>query len=154
MELRDEIAIAVLPAVYAGYFRENNTCIDENWREGLAADAYALADSMLTIRSTRMNEHLEAAPKGATHCDHCGCTWLDDGLNPIGCPYCKTTGEALSAPDGIMECLNELLDNAYSDGTEGRGCPSDRTEEVKAKLLSMLASAPTAPAGNRSTDHG
>ena len=27
--------------------------------------------------------------KGATHCDNCGLTWLDDGLNPIGCPYCK-----------------------------------------------------------------
>ena len=27
--------------------------------------------------------------KGATHCDDCGLTWLDDGLNPLGCPYCK-----------------------------------------------------------------
>ena len=26
---------------------------------------------------------------GATHCDDCGLTWLDDGLNPLGCPYCK-----------------------------------------------------------------
>ena len=37
---------------------------------------------------------LYAAPvpaphKGATHCDDCGLTWLDDGLNPLGCPYCK-----------------------------------------------------------------
>ena len=24
-----------------------------------------------------------------THCDNCGCDWLDNGLNPIGCPYCK-----------------------------------------------------------------
>lgn len=29
-----------------------------------------------------------------THCDNCGCDWLDNGLNPIGCPYCKQ-----SAPD-------------------------------------------------------
>ena len=27
---------------------------------------------------------------GATHCSDCGLTWLDDGLNPLGCPYCKT----------------------------------------------------------------
>jgi len=27
---------------------------------------------------------------GATHCEDCGLTWLDDGLNPLGCPYCKT----------------------------------------------------------------
>ena len=30
-----------------------------------------------------------APHKGATHCDDCGLTWLDDGLNPLGCPYCK-----------------------------------------------------------------
>ncbi len=26
---------------------------------------------------------------GATHCYDCGLTWLDDGLNPLRCPYCK-----------------------------------------------------------------
>lgn len=30
-----------------------------------------------------------APHKGATHCDDCGLTWLDDGLNPLRCPYCK-----------------------------------------------------------------
>lgn len=34
----------------------------------------------------------EAHP-AITHCDNCGCDWLDNGLNPVGCPYCK-----LSAP--------------------------------------------------------
>lgn len=24
-----------------------------------------------------------------THCERCGCDWLDNGLNPVGCPYCK-----------------------------------------------------------------
>ena len=24
-----------------------------------------------------------------THCDNCGFDWLDNGLNPVGCPYCK-----------------------------------------------------------------
>ncbi len=24
-----------------------------------------------------------------THCDNCGCDWLDNGLNPAACPYCK-----------------------------------------------------------------
>lgn len=32
---------------------------------------------------------VHAPHKGATHCDDCGLTWLDDGLNPLGCPYCK-----------------------------------------------------------------
>jgi len=29
--------------------------------------------------------------RGATHCDNCGLTWLDDGLNPLHCPYCTVS---------------------------------------------------------------
>lgn len=29
-----------------------------------------------------------------THCDNCGCDWLDNGLNPICCPYCKLTTQS------------------------------------------------------------
>jgi hypothetical protein len=42
--------------------------------------------------SDRMGSALaqQSAPHPAvTHCDTCGCDWLDNGLNPIGCPYCK-----------------------------------------------------------------
>lgn len=28
-----------------------------------------------------------------THCGSCGCDWLDNGLNPVGCPYCKLRRE-------------------------------------------------------------
>lgn len=34
-----------------------------------------------------------AAHPAITHCDNCGCDWLDNGLNPIGCPYCKLSAE-------------------------------------------------------------
>lgn len=40
-------------------------------------------------------DHLREQLRGAlahpaiTHCDNCGCDWLDNGLNPVGCPYCK-----------------------------------------------------------------
>jgi len=27
--------------------------------------------------------------KSHTFCENCGCTWLDNGINPLGCPYCK-----------------------------------------------------------------
>ena len=32
-----------------------------------------------------------ACSKASTivHCENCGCDWVDNGLNPIGCPYCK-----------------------------------------------------------------
>ena len=39
-------------------------------------------------------ERLRRGPHPAiTHCDNCGCDWLDNGLNPIGCPYCKLSAE-------------------------------------------------------------
>lgn len=30
----------------------------------------------------------KGAHPAAVHCDNCGCDWLDNGLNPVGCPYC------------------------------------------------------------------
>lgn len=35
----------------------------------------------------------QAAHPAITHCDDCGCDWLDNGLNPVGCPYCKQSSE-------------------------------------------------------------
>lgn len=47
-----------------------------------------------------------AMHKGATHCDDCGLTWLDDGLNPLGCPYCKDA--ALSADSARIDWLADV----------------------------------------------
>lgn len=40
--------------------------------------------------------------KGATHCDDCGLTWLDDGLNPLRCPYCKDPVPAPAVPQNEL----------------------------------------------------
>lgn len=37
-----------------------------------------------TIDRLRQGDH-----PAIVNCDNCGCDWLDNGLNPIGCPYCK-----------------------------------------------------------------
>ena len=36
---------------------------------------------------------MPTAHPAITHCDNCGYDWLDNGLNPIGCPYCKQKEE-------------------------------------------------------------
>lgn len=43
----------------------------------------------------------EAHP-AITHCDNCGCDWLDNGLNPVGCPYCKQS-EQTAEVDALLE---------------------------------------------------
>lgn len=45
---------------------------------------HAALRAIITALSQQSTAHL-----AITHCDNCGCDWLDNGLNPIGCPYCK-----------------------------------------------------------------
>lgn len=58
MDIRDKIAIAVFPAIYKEYFDEIRSSgiskMDEHWREGLAIDAYAMADAMIAMRSAKV----------------------------------------------------------------------------------------------------
>ena len=52
---------------------------------GLPADApYRFDYYAEQIEKLKMSCH-----PGVTHCDNCGLSWVDDGLNPVGCPYCK-----------------------------------------------------------------
>ena len=47
----------------------------------------------------------QPAPHPAiTHCENCGCDWLDNGLNPIGCPYCKQPAAVNEALLRMEEC--------------------------------------------------
>jgi len=46
---------------------------------------------------------------GATHCDDCGLTWLDDGLNPLWCPYCKESVPAPAVPEEWRRAVSEFL---------------------------------------------
>ena len=58
MTERDVIALGILPAIYVEYFaglREQEAGPqDENWREGLAMDAYMMADAMLVMKSAKV----------------------------------------------------------------------------------------------------
>ena len=46
-------------------------------------------------------------PATSVHCDNCGCDWLDNGLNPVGCPYCKPA--AVAVPDGQLAVTQAAL---------------------------------------------
>lgn len=41
------------------------------------------------------------------NCDNCGCDWLDNGLNPIGCPYCKQ--------NSLRKALSRILEYEAPD---------------------------------------
>ena len=70
---------------------------------------YDLSD--LKFNSMRMPLYAAPVPaphKGATHCDDCGLTWLDDGLNPLRCPYCKDPVPAPAVPAEWRKVMAEL----------------------------------------------
>src|SRR5690606_10767094 len=73
-----------------------------------------------------------------SHCDNCGCDWLDNGLNPIGCPYCKLTAqsaeiEALRAEveewKDVARCASEQQDSLFR---EARAL-SERADKLRAE---------------------
>jgi hypothetical protein len=43
-----------------------------------------------------------------THCDGCGLSWLDDGLNPTTCPYCALDREKARA-DGLEQQIRGAI---------------------------------------------
>ena len=43
-----------------------------------------------------------------THCDGCGCDWLDNGLNPVGCPYCELRADVERDEALLRQALEAL----------------------------------------------
>jgi hypothetical protein len=54
MSLRDYFAAKAMPAMYRDFWDDfragRNGCVPEDWRMGIALDAYAIADAMLAAR--------------------------------------------------------------------------------------------------------
>ena len=67
-----------------------------------------------------------------THCDKCGCDWLDNGLNPIGCPYCELRQERRTA-------MTESVKSPERIWIEISGVGSPVTEYIRADKLEELA---------------
>ena len=55
------------------------------------AHATAAKDAEIEALRAEVDQYKRRAKThpAITHCDNCGCDWLDNGLNPAACPYCK-----------------------------------------------------------------
>jgi len=69
----------------ADHYEESiNALAHEIWAAAQLAPGEGIVDGVYRIVGL-----LRKVPHPAiTFCENCGCSWLDDGLNPIGCPYC------------------------------------------------------------------
>jgi len=81
-----------------------NKWTPSNWPRCVTPEEYEKERELLTKLTAVYAAPVPAPHKGATHCDDCGLTWLDDGLNPLGCPYCKVSVHAAAVLDEPLLC--------------------------------------------------
>lgn len=65
----------------------------------------------------------KAAHPAILHCDNCGCDWLDNGLNPVGCPYCELRQETERRLEGNRRAAQEYVEdmrNVLQDQPDGK----------------------------------
>lgn len=74
----------------------------------------------------------EAHP-AITHCDNCGCDWLDNGLNPTGCPYCELRRETERRWEGNRRAAQEYVEDMCDVLKEAAQICKDLDEEALAK---------------------
>ena len=94
----------------------------EIWAVAQLATGEGIVDGVDHIVSLLRREGYPAV----THCDNCGCDWLDNGLNPVGCPYCKQT----SSVDEVKETDLWRCTVCGRVGTVGRCCGEETREPV------------------------
>lgn len=95
------------------YERIRAALTHEIWAVAQLAPGEGIVDGVARIASLLRRE----AHPAITHCDNCGCDWLDNGLNPIGCPYCKLSAEteALRESLAALKAENEMLRKVLKD---------------------------------------
>ena len=98
----------------------------EIWAVAQLAPGEGIVDGVDRIVSLLRREGYPAI----THCDGCGYDWLDNGLNPVGCPYCKQTAsvDEVKEPD-LWRCTV-----CGRVGTVGRCCGEETREPVNEEV--------------------
>lgn len=100
-----------------GCYTDEDRRFERAMRESVAKHRAALCELLAKVERLRAGRgsREQTAHPAITHCDNCGCDWLDNGLNPVGCPYCKQHAQtaeirALWAErDALHEALAELI---------------------------------------------
>ena len=70
----------------------------EIWEAAQLAPGEGIVDGVARITALLRKELHPAI----IHCDGCGCDWINNGLNPVGCPYCELRREAERRWEGKM----------------------------------------------------
>lgn len=81
-----------------------------------------------------------------THCDNCGFDWLDNGLNPVVCPYCELRREAERRWEGNRRATQEYVEDMRDVLKEAAQICKDLDDEALAKEGRLACGAECAAA--------
>jgi len=110
----------------------------EKIRAALAHEIWAAAQlapgEVVVDGVARIVALLRKVPHPAiTHCDNCGCDWLDNGLNPVGCPYCELRRETERRWEGNRRAAREYVEDMRDMLREAAQVCRDLDDEALAK---------------------
>lgn len=125
-----------------------------DWESDLAEDKRdGVAEVAIRVQEIRLDQlralaQQPAAHPAITHCDNCGCDWLDNGLNPIGCPYCKQNAwraayvaeRATRYREGGMK-IEQARIHAETDNAQGWATGLTKREMFAAMAMQGFAAA-------------
>lgn len=114
----------------------------EIWAVAQLAPGEGIVDGVDRIVSLLRREGYPAV----THCDKCGCDWLDNGLNPIGCPYCELRREVERRWEGNRRAAQEYVEDMRDVLKEAARICQDLDEEALAKENRLACGAECAAA--------
>ena len=98
------------------------------------------------IRTLTDADHVKGPHPEITHCEECGCDWLDNGLNPIGCPYCEVRRETERRWEGNRRAAQEYVEDMRNVLKEAAQVCKDLDEEALAKEGRLACGAECAAA--------
>ncbi len=84
--------------------------------------------------------------RAITHCDNCGCDWLDNGLNPVGCPYCELRREVERRWEGNRRAAQEYVEDMRDVLQEAAQICKELDEEALARENRLACGAECAAA--------
>lgn len=114
----------------------------EIWAAAQLAPGEGIMDGVARIAAL-----LRKGPHPATtHCDNCGCDWLDNGLNPVGCPYCELRRETERRWEGNRRAAQEYVEDMRGVLKEAAQICKDLDDEALAKESRLACGAECAAA--------
>ena len=111
------------------YKKIRATLAHEIWAAAQLAPGEEVMDGVARIAALLRREGYPAI----THCEGCGCDWLDNGLNPVGCPYCELRQEVERRWEGNRRAAQEYVEDMRDVLKEAAQVCRDLDDEALAK---------------------